>query len=73
MAFKKSSYSFPAKETTGVERSVGVNGTHRSSGEQTPYSNSYYPKGTLGTVGSSKPFVPGPNSNTNRTGEGSGY
>lgn len=70
MSFTRKSYGWPAKETTGVDRSIGVNGTTRSSGEQSPWSNRGYPKGDLGTSPSAAPFVGGSNSNQNRTGEG---
>ena len=70
MSFTKKSYGWPARETTGVDRSIGVNGTTRSTGGQPLGSNGWMPKGDLGTVPSSAPFVGGSNTNTNRTGEG---
>lgn len=66
MTSTRKPYGWPARETTGVDRSIGVNGTHRSTGEQSPYSNGYMRKGDLGTT------PPSGNTNTNRTGEGCG-
>jgi hypothetical protein len=69
MSFTKKPYGWPARETTGVDRSIGVNGTTRSTGGQPPFAN-WGQKGDLGTSPSAPPFVGGANTNQNRTGEG---
>ena len=56
----------------GEVRVIGPNGTTRSEGEQSPFSNGWMPKGNLGTDSVGLPTRRGKAPTGNRTGEGSG-
>jgi hypothetical protein len=65
---RRDSNVFPGRVTTQDVRVIGPNGTIYSQGEQSPWSNGFYPRGELGTGPTTKTLIPG-RLNTNRGGE----